>query len=157
MRVLNSIADLRALAKERVPCAIFEYADRGSYGEITISRNRSDLQAIQFRQRVMRDLPTLLVTSTTVPVTMPLGIAPTGLTRLFYGDGEIHGARAALSFGIPFTLSKPKIFGCTDITHADTRILRGSCAPEHPKSSHGSEAASSAHRASAITPVEMSS
>ena len=59
MAVINSIADLRALAKRRVPRAIFEYADRGSYDELTLARNRRDLLAIEFRQRVMRDLSKL--------------------------------------------------------------------------------------------------
>src|ERR1700728_3171661 len=104
--VINSIADLRALARARVPRAVFEYADRGSYDELTIARNRSDLQAIEFRQRVMRDLSTLSVASTLLgqAVTMPLAIAPTGLTGLFYGDGEIHGARAAQCSALMLTV-----------------------------------------------------
>ncbi len=118
--VINSIADLRALARARVPRAIFEYADRGSYDEVTITRNRSDLQAIEFRQRVMRDLSTLSVASTMLgqAVTMPLAIAPTGLTGLFYGDGEIHGARAAQAFGIPFCLSTMSICSIEDVHQA---------------------------------------
>jgi L-lactate dehydrogenase (cytochrome) len=118
--VINSISDLRALARARVPRAIFEYADRGSYDELTIARNRSDLQAIEFRQRVMRDLSTLSVASTLLgqAVTMPLAIAPTGLTGLFYGDGEIHGARAAQAFGIPFCLSTMSICSIEDVQQA---------------------------------------
>ena len=118
--VINSIADLRALARARVPRAIFEYADRGSYDELTIARNRSDLQAIEFRQRVMRDLSKLSVASTMAGqvVTMPLAIAPTGLTGLFYGDGEIHGARAAQAFGIPFCLSTMSICSIEDVHQA---------------------------------------
>jgi L-lactate dehydrogenase (cytochrome) len=118
--VINSIADLRTLARARVPRAIFEYADRGSYDELTIARNRSDLRAIEFRQRVMRDLSTLSVASTMVgqAVTMPLAIAPTGLTGLFYGDGEIHGARAAQAFGIPFCLSTMSICSIEDVHQA---------------------------------------
>src|SRR5580700_3710339 len=121
--VINSIADLRALARARVPRAIFEYADRGSYDEVTIARNRSDLQAIEFRQRVMRDLSTLSVASSMLGerVTMPLAIAPTGLTGLFYGDGEIHGARAAQDFGIPFTLSTMSICSIEDVHAAVPR------------------------------------
>jgi L-lactate dehydrogenase (cytochrome) len=118
--VINSIADLRALARARVPRAIFEYADRGSYDELTIARNRSDLQAIEFRQCVMRDLSNLSVASTMLgqAVTMPLAIAPTGLTGLFYGDGEIHGARAAQAFGIPFCLSTMSICSIEDVHQA---------------------------------------
>jgi L-lactate dehydrogenase (cytochrome) len=120
VRVLNSIADLRALARARVPRAIFEYADRGSFDELTIARNRSDLQAIEFRQRVMRDLSTLSVASTMLgePVTMPLAIAPTGLAGLFHGNGEIHGARAAQAFGIPYCMSTMSILSIEDVHEA---------------------------------------
>jgi L-lactate dehydrogenase (cytochrome) len=120
MAVINSIADLRELARRRIPRAIFEYADRGSYDELTLARNRRDLLAIEFRQRVMRDLSTLSVASSLVgqPVTMPLAIAPTGLTGLFYGDGEIHGARAAAAFGIPFCLSTMSICSIEDVHQA---------------------------------------
>jgi L-lactate dehydrogenase (cytochrome) len=120
MAVINSIADLRELARRRIPRAIFEYADRGSYDEVTLECNRRDLRAIEFRQRVMRDLSTLSVASTMVdqPVTMPLAIAPTGLTGLFYGDGEIHGARAAQAFGIPFCLSTMSICSIEDVHQA---------------------------------------
>src|SRR5271169_1388859 len=123
MRVINSIADLRELALARVPRAIFEYADRGSYDELTIARNRADLRRIEFRQRVMRDLSQLSISSTMLgePVTMPLAIAPTGLTGLFHGDGEIHGARAALDFGIPFTLSTMSICSVEDVRSAVQR------------------------------------
>ena len=123
MPVITSIADLRDLARKRLPRAIFEYADRGSYDEITLARNRADLQKLEFRQRVMRDLSTLSVASTMLgeKVTMPLAIAPTGLTGLFYGDGEIHGARAALDFGIPFTLSTMSICSIEDVRAAVQR------------------------------------
>jgi L-lactate dehydrogenase (cytochrome) len=120
MRVVNSIADLRELARRRIPRAIFEYADRGAYDELTLARNRADLQAIGFRQRVMRDLSVLSLASSMVgqPVTMPLAIAPTGLTGLFHGDGEIHGARAAAAFGIPFCLSTMSICSIEDVHQA---------------------------------------
>jgi len=120
VRVFNSIADLRALARARVPRAIFEYADRGSFDELTLARNRSDLQAIQFRQRVMRDLSRLSVASTMLglPVTIPLGIAPTGLSGLFHGNGEIHGARAAQAFGIPYCMSTMSICSIEDVHEA---------------------------------------
>lgn len=117
MPIANSIADLRELAQRRVPRAIFDYADRGSYDELTLQRNHRDLQALEFRQRVMRDLSNTSMASTMLgaPVTMPLAIAPTGLCGLFHGDGEIHGARAAQAFGIPFCLSTMSICSIEDV------------------------------------------
>jgi L-lactate dehydrogenase (cytochrome) len=123
MGVITSIADLRELARRRLPRAIFDYADRGSYDELTIARNRADLQKLEFRQRVMRDLSSLSVAGSMLgePVTMPLAIAPTGLTGLFHRDGEIHGARAAQAFGIPFTLSTMSICSIEDVRGAVER------------------------------------
>lgn len=117
MPVINSIADLRKLARKRVPRAIFDYADRGSYDEITLARNRRDLEALQFRQRVMVDV-SALSTATTVlgeAVAMPLAIAPTGLCGLYHRDGEIAGARAAQTFGVPFCLSTMSICSIEDV------------------------------------------
>jgi L-lactate dehydrogenase (cytochrome) len=117
MKVLNSIADLRALAQKRIPRAIFDYADRGSFDELTIERNRRDLQALEFRQRVMRDISSLSLSTTMLGenVTLPLAIGPTGSCGLFYGDGEIHGCRAAQAFGIPFCLSTMSICSIEDV------------------------------------------
>lgn len=117
------IADLRDLARRRVPRAIFEYADRGSYDEITLRRNRADLDAIELRQRVMIDLSKLSVATTVLgqPWSLPVGIAPTGLTGLFHRDGEIHGARAAESIGVPFALSTMSICSIEDVRAAVTQ------------------------------------
>lgn len=117
MRVINSIADLRELARQRVPRAIFEYADRGSYDEITIRRNRDALNALTLRQRVMVDVSQSQLATTLVgqPSAMPVMIAPTGLTGLFHGDGEIYGARAAASMGVPFCLSTMSICSIEDV------------------------------------------
>ena len=120
MTVITSIADLRELARRRVPRAMFDYADRGSYDEITIRRNRADLEAIAFRQRVAIDVSaqSLATTIAGEPATIPVAIAPTGLTGLFYPDGEIVGARAAQAFGIPFCLSTLSICSIEDVRAA---------------------------------------
>jgi len=114
---ITSIADLRALARKRVPRAIFDYCDRGSYDEVTLRRNRSDYEAIEIRQRVAVDVSAQSLATTLVgqPAAMPLGIAPTGLAGLFYRDGEIEGARAAQAFGIPFCLSTVSICSIEDV------------------------------------------
>jgi L-lactate dehydrogenase (cytochrome) len=108
---ITNVADLRELAKRRVPRAFFEYADRGSYDEVTLRANRAAFERIALRQRVMgnvdnRSLATDIVGQS---VSMPLAIAPTGLTGLQHGAGEILGARAADKAGIPFCLSTMSI------------------------------------------------
>lgn len=120
MPVITSIEDLRALARRRVPRALFEYADRGSYDELTLQRNREDLKALEFRQRIMVDLSSLSVESTLQgqAVTLPLGIAPIGMCGFMHGDGEIHGARAAAAFGVPFCLSTLSICSIEDVRAA---------------------------------------
>jgi L-lactate dehydrogenase (cytochrome) len=120
MTTVTNIQDLRAIAKRRVPRAIFDYADRGSYDEATIRANRNDLAAIPLRQRVMIDVSqrSLATTMLGEKVALPLAIAPTGLTGLFHGDGEIHGCRAAHKAGIPFTLSTMSICSIEDVAGA---------------------------------------
>ena len=118
--VINSIADLRELARKRVPRAIFDYADRGSYDEITFNRNLDDLHAIQLRQRVMVDVSKQQLATNILGEdwTIPLGIGPTGLTGLFHANGEMLGARAAQAFGVPFCLSTLSIGSIEDVRGA---------------------------------------
>jgi L-lactate dehydrogenase (cytochrome) len=120
VRAINSIADLRELARRRIPRAIFEYADRGSYDEVTFHRNRRDLAALEFRQRVMVDVSqqSLATTMLGQAAAIPLAIGPTGLTGLFHADGEILGARAAEAFGVPFCLSTMSICSIEDVRGA---------------------------------------
>jgi len=117
--ILN-IEDMRELAKRRIPRAIFDYADGGSYDERTIRRNAADLDAMTFRQRVMVDVSKISLATTFLgsPVSMPLGIGPTGLAGLFHADGEILGARAAAACGIPFCLSTMSICSIEDVRAA---------------------------------------
>ena len=118
--VINSIADLREIARKRVPRAIFEYADRGSYDEVTFNRNLDDLRAIQLRQRVMVDVSKQQLATTILGEdwSIPLGIGPTGLTGLFHANGEMLGARAAQAFGVPFCLSTLSIGSIEDVRGA---------------------------------------
>jgi L-lactate dehydrogenase (cytochrome) len=112
--------DLRQLAMRRVPRAIFDYADGGSYDERTLRRNSADLDDLQFRQRVMVDVSKVNLATSMVGqnVSMPLAIGPTGLCGLFHADGEILGARAAAACGIPFCLSTMSICSIEDVRAA---------------------------------------
>lgn len=121
--IINSIADLREIARRTIPRAIFEYAERGSYDEVTLRRNRRDLEALEFRQRVMVDVSKQAMATTLLgeAATLPLAIGPTGLSGLFHADGEMLGARAAHDFGIPFCLSTMSICSIEDVRTATTK------------------------------------
>jgi L-lactate dehydrogenase (cytochrome) len=120
MPVVTNIDDLRRMAQRRVARAVFEYVDRGSYDEQTLRANRADLESLHFRQRVAIDVDHRSTRSTMIgeDVTMPVAIAPVGLTGLNWADGEILGARAAQKFGIPFTLSTMSICSIEDVAGA---------------------------------------
>jgi L-lactate dehydrogenase (cytochrome) len=120
MRVMTCIEDMRLLARRRVPRMFFEYADRGSYGEETLRLNRSDLERIKLRQRVLvdvaqRDLATTIVGE---PAALPIALAPIGLCGMQWGDGEILACRAAQAAGIPFCLSTMSICAIEDVAAA---------------------------------------
>ncbi|MBP6598864.1 MAG: alpha-hydroxy-acid oxidizing protein [Giesbergeria sp.] len=117
MSNITCIEDLRVIAKRRVPRMFYDYCDSGSYTESTYRANAADFQRIQLRQRVAVNMTGRSTRSTLVgqPVTMPVAIAPTGLTGMQYADGEILAARAAQAFGIPFTLSTMSICSIEDV------------------------------------------
>jgi L-lactate dehydrogenase (cytochrome) len=117
---LNSIEDLRELARRRIPRALFDYIDRGSYDERTWRRNSADLRDLQLRQRVLVDVSRVSTAVTVLgePWMMPVGLAPTGLTGFFHRDGEIEAARAAQAAGVPFCLSTMSICSLEDVRSA---------------------------------------
>ncbi len=120
MKNITCIADLRDLARRRVPRAFFEYADSGSYNEETLRANRTDLEAIKLRQRVLVDVSERSLATTIVgqKVSAPLVLAPIGLCGMQHGDGEILSAQAANDAGIPFTLSTMSICSIEDVAEA---------------------------------------
>jgi L-lactate dehydrogenase (cytochrome) len=115
-----SIEDLRGIARRRIPRALFDYIDRGSYDELTWRRNRDDLRRLQLRQRVMVDVSRISVGTTVLGEhwNLPVGLAPTGLTGFFHRDGEIAAARAAQRAGVPFCLSTMSICSLEDVRAA---------------------------------------
>jgi L-lactate dehydrogenase (cytochrome) len=117
MPVITCVEDLRVLAQKRVPRMFYDYADSGSWTEGTYRANESDFNRILLRQRVAVDMSnrSLRTTMAGQDVSMPVAIAPTGLTGMQHADGEILAARAAEKFGVPFTLSTMSICSIEDI------------------------------------------
>ncbi|MDN8613448.1 alpha-hydroxy acid oxidase [Variovorax ginsengisoli] len=123
MAEITCIEDLRRLARKRVPRMFYDYVDGGSWTEYTYRANEEDFGEIEFRQRVAVDITERSTASTMVgqPVSMPVAIAPTGLTGMQHADGEILAARAAQRFGIPFTLSTMSICPIEAVAEATGR------------------------------------
>ena len=117
MTVITNIEDLRVLAEKRVPRMFYDYADSGSWTETTYRANEGDFQAIKLRQRVAVNMEnrSTAVKMIGIDAKMPVAIAPVGLTGMQHADGEIHAARAAEKFGIPYTLSTMSICSIEDI------------------------------------------
>jgi len=102
-----TIYDLRDIAKRRTPKAPFDYTDGGADTESSLTRARQTFENIEFQPRILRDVS---IVNTSVKMlgqtmAMPIGIAPTGFTRMMQTEGEYAGATAARDAGIPYTLS----------------------------------------------------
>jgi L-lactate dehydrogenase (cytochrome) len=112
-----TIAELKTLAQRRVPKMFFQYADSGSWTESTYQANEADFAKIKLRQRVLVDMSDRSLATTMVgqKASMPVALAPTGLTGMQHADGEMLAARAAEEFGVPFTLSTMSICSIEDI------------------------------------------
>jgi L-lactate dehydrogenase (cytochrome) len=102
-----SVADLRRLAKRRLPAGVFDYIDGGAEDEQTMRANEAAFAAVEFRPRVLRAVDKVDLSSTLLgkPLSYPLVLAPTGFTRIADPAGELAVARAAQRAGLPYTLS----------------------------------------------------
>jgi L-lactate dehydrogenase (cytochrome) len=103
-----SIADVRALARRRVPRAVFDYTDGGAgQDESSLRRARAAFARVEFQPRVLQDVRSV-DTSTVIlgeRSALPLVFAPTGFTRMMHPAGEPAVARVAERLGVPFGLS----------------------------------------------------
>jgi L-lactate dehydrogenase (cytochrome) len=102
-----SISDYREIARRRLPRFLFEYIDGGSYDEVTLNANRTALAQVALRQRVLRDVSNIDLSTTLFgqQMSMPVVLAPIGLAGMNARRGEVQAARAAADAGVPFTLS----------------------------------------------------
>ena len=114
---MTHIEDLRRVAERKVPRMFYDYVDSGSWTQTTYYNNETDFDRIKLRQKVLRNMDGRSLATTMIgqPVTMPVAIAPTGFTGMMWADGEIHAARAAEKFGIPFSLSTMSICSIEDV------------------------------------------
>jgi len=123
MPIITDIEDMKRLFKRRVPKMFHDYVDSGSWTESTYRANESDFQKIKLRQRIAVDMTNRSLASTMVgqDVSMPVAIAPTGLTGMMHADGEMLAAQAAEEMGVPFTLSTMSICSIEDVARVTTK------------------------------------
>jgi (S)-mandelate dehydrogenase len=105
------IADLREMAKRRLPKGIFEFMDRGNGDEVAVANNRAAFERVKLNPHMLVDTSrrTQEITLFGRKQAMPIAIAPTGSAGLTWYQGEIALARAAREAGIPFALATGSI------------------------------------------------
>jgi len=119
-----NVADLRALAKRRLPRGIYDYVERGCEDEHGLECNRSAYAAIKLLPRVLRDVSQVSLTTSLFgrETAMPIAIAPTGSAGLVWYNGDHALAVAAAKLGIPFTISSAATQNIEEIAEAGGRI-----------------------------------
>lgn len=102
-----TIEDLHRLARRRLPRPVADYVDGGADEELTLADNVAAFRRWQFTPSVLTDVATI-DTSTTLlgrRSALPLGLAPTGYTRMISSPGEPAVAGAAARAEVPYVLS----------------------------------------------------
>jgi L-lactate dehydrogenase (cytochrome) len=118
-----SALDYRELARRRLPHFLFEYIDGGSYGEVTLRRNIADLEQVTLRQRVLRDVSSIDLSTRLFgqQQALPVALGPIGLAGLSARRGETQAVRAAEAAGVPFCLSTVSACPLDEVARAATR------------------------------------
>lgn len=116
--IISASTDYRKAAQRRLPPFLFHYIDGGAYAEHTLARNVSDLSEVALRQRVLKDMSQLDLSTELFgeQLRMPLALSPVGLTGMYARRGEVQAARAADRFGIPFTMSTVSVCPIEEVT-----------------------------------------
>lgn len=123
--IVSSPQDYRNAARKKLPQFLFDYIDGGANSEITLDRNSSDLQQIELRQRVLKgsldlDLSCQLWDE---ELSLPVILAPVGLTGMYAKRGEAQAARAAEHAGLPYTLSTVSVCAIEEVAKASTQPI----------------------------------
>ena len=120
LTLMTNIEDLRQVCYRNVPKMFYEYVDTGSWTQTTYRENRTDFEPIKFKQKILVDMANRSLETELLgkKVKFPAMTAPVGFMGLLWADGEIHMARAAQKFGIPFTLSTMSICSIEDLVEA---------------------------------------
>ncbi len=118
--IISSPTDYREAARRRLPPFLFHYIDGGANAEYTLGRNVSDLSEIELRQRVLKNVESLDISTELFgrKMAMPVALSPVGLTGMYARRGEVQAARAAAARNIPFTLSTVSVCPIEEVQKA---------------------------------------
>ncbi|MHC8394374.1 FMN-dependent L-lactate dehydrogenase LldD [Pseudomonas sp. LB3P93] len=115
--IISSASDYREAARRKLPRFLFDYIDGGAYAEHTLRANSTDLSGISLRQRILKNVETLRLETTLFdqPLSMPVILAPVGLTGMFARRGEVQAVKAAENKGIPLCLSTVSVCSIEEV------------------------------------------
>jgi L-lactate dehydrogenase (cytochrome) len=116
--IISSASDYREAARRKLPRFLFDYIDGGAYAEHTLRANSADLTDISLRQRILKNVETLSLETTLFdqPLSMPIILAPVGLTGMFARRGEVQAVKAAENKGIPLCLSTVSVCSIEEVS-----------------------------------------
>jgi L-lactate dehydrogenase (cytochrome) len=103
----HSIEDLRRHARRSIPKVVFDYIEGGADSEVTLTANVAAFESRRLFPIALSaiDRPDARVSVLGKEIPLPLGLAPTGYSRLTHSEGESAVARAAATAGIPYVMS----------------------------------------------------
>ncbi|WP_160105544.1 FMN-dependent L-lactate dehydrogenase LldD [Pseudomonas izuensis] len=120
--IISSASDYREAARRKLPRFLFDYIDGGAYAEHTLRANSADLSGVSLRQRILKNVESLSLDTTLFNqrLSMPIVLAPVGLTGMFARRGEVQAVKAAQNKGIPLCLSTVSVCSIEEVV-ANTR------------------------------------
>lgn len=123
--IISSASDYREAARRKLPRFLFDYIDGGAYAEHTLRANSADLTSISLRQRILKNVETLSLETRLFdqPLSMPIVLAPVGLTGMFARRGEVQAAKAAENKGIPLCLSTVSVCSIEEVTRQTEQTI----------------------------------
>jgi L-lactate dehydrogenase (cytochrome) len=115
--IISSASDYREAARRKLPRFLFDYIDGGAYAEHTLRANSADLADVSLRQRILKNVEALSLETALFDqrLSMPIVLAPVGLTGMFARRGEVQAVKAAENKGIPLCLSTVSVCSIEEV------------------------------------------
>lgn len=123
--IISAPTDYRKAAKAKLPPFLFHYIDGGSYGEHTLRKNTEDLADMALKQRVLNNMSELDLSTEIFgeKMSLPIALAPVGLTGMYARRGEVQAAKAADNKGLPFIMSTVSVCPIEEVAPAIKRPM----------------------------------